>query len=235
MEKIKVAFLCPIAEHVDPRVFQSALAMVSYASAHGLEVTQVGVTERTLIHQARNQLAIGFKATECDWAFWMDADMICPPETIVRLYETAKKVDTKFMTGLYFQRIGDHFPVLWRKEPELMDGKKVQFDEKTRKDPKGAYLHHFILPTGKEPVKADVAGFGCILMHRELMDKVPYPYFKTLSDDCSEDFYFCIQAKEAGYQLWVDPSLDIYHVGRPQLIGKKDCKVKEEQVKEIRA
>lgn len=235
MEKTKIAFLCPIAESVDPRTFQSALAMVSYATAHGYEVSQVGVTERTLIHQARNQLALGFKQTECEWAFWMDADMICPPETIVRLIETAKAKETKFVTGVYYQRVGpNHLPVLWRKQPELLDGRKVEFDKAVKIDGKEAYLHHFIIPSGKEPIRADVAGFGCILMHRELMDKVPYPYFKTISDDCSEDFYFCIQAREAGYELWADPSLDLIHIGQPKLVTKRDCKVDPTKLMEVK-
>lgn len=221
---IKVALLCPVAQVVHPKVFQSALAMVSYASAHGYEVSQIGVTERTLVHQARNQLALGFKNTDCEWAFWMDSDMTFPPETIVKLIETAKELDTKFITGVYYQRLGEHLPVLWRKNPEREDGGIVPpLVSKSDEKGKEAYLHHFIVPTGQKPFKADVAGFGCIAMHRELVEKIPYPYFKTLADDCSEDFYFCIQAKEAGYQLWADPSLVLEHESQPVWITKKHC------------
>jgi len=229
----KVALLCPVAESVNPQVFKHALAMVSYASAHGYEVSQVGVTERTLIHSARNQLALGFKATDCEWAFWMDADMIFPPSTIVHLIEKAKELNTKFITGVYYQRLGQHLPVLWRKNPVLLDGTIAPLLT-DKKDKNEAYLHHFIVPPEKTPVKADVAGFGCIAMHREMLEKIEFPYFKTISDDCSEDFYFCIKAKEAGYQLWADPSLELGHMSNPKFITRKDMVLDEKNKIEVK-
>ena len=51
----EVTVVCPIAEVVSPKTFQSALAMVSYAVAHGIKITDIGVTERQLIDGARNQ------------------------------------------------------------------------------------------------------------------------------------------------------------------------------------
>lgn len=229
----KVAFMCPCAQVVHPKVFQSALAMVSHASSHGAEITQVGVTERTLIHTARNQLALGFKATDCEWGFWMDSDMTFPADTITRLLETAKKKDAKFVTGVYYQRLGQHLPVLWRKNPIMTDGTPAPQLKGVHPDSREAYLHHFILPSGTQPVKADVCGFGCVLMHRDLVEKIEYPYFKTISDDCSEDFYFCVKAKEAGFQLWADPSLKIFHEGNPQWVGKDDCKLPTENMQQI--
>jgi GT2 family glycosyltransferase len=234
MEPVKVALLCPTAQTINPQVFKHALAMVSYASANNVHITQIGLTERTLIHSARNQLALGFKASDCEWAFWMDSDMLFPAPTIVKLLETAKACDTKFVTGVYYQRLGQHLPVLWRKNPVLLDGSEAPLSEDVKKDPRGAYMHHFILPSGKEPLKADVAGFGCILMHRELVEKIEYPYFKTISDDCSEDFYFCIKAREAGYQLWADPSITLYHEGQPQWISKDNCVVDEARLQQIK-
>jgi hypothetical protein len=121
----KIAFLCPVAQVFNPKVVQHTIAMVAYASARGYEVQQVGVVERMLIHQARNVLAEGFMRTECDWAFWMDSDMLMPADTIVKLVEQAKKLDTKFMTGVYYQRLGEHLPVLWRKKPNP-DGRNAR-------------------------------------------------------------------------------------------------------------
>lgn len=232
MDKTKVALLCPVAESVNPQVFKHALAMVSYASAHGYEVHQIGVTERTLIHNARNQLANGFKQTDCEWAFWMDSDMIFPAPTIVHLIEKAKELDTKFITGVYYQRLNQHLPVLWRKNPVKMDGTKLP-DFPATSDGREAYLHHFVIPPENIPIKADVCGFGAVAMHREMVEKIPYPYFKTISDDCSEDFYFCLKAKEAGYQLWADPSLEIGHMSNPVFVTRKDMKLDEKSKVEI--
>ena len=229
----KVALLCPVAETINPKVFQHTMAAVSYASAHGYTIDFVGVTERQLVHQARNVLARGFKETDCEWAFWMDSDMVFPPSTIVRLIEKAKEVGTQFMTGVYYQRLGDHLPVLWRKQPELTDGRKVGFAD-LPPDAKEAYLHHFIIPNGMDPIKADVCGFGCLVMHRDLVEKIEYPYFKMISDNCSEDFYFCIKARDAGFQLWADPGFEILHMGMPAWYGPKDIKLDVSKLVEVK-
>jgi hypothetical protein len=228
----KIAFLCPVAQVFNPKVVQHTIAMVAYASARGYEVQQVGVVERMLIHQARNVLAEGFMRTECDWAFWMDSDMLMPADTIVKLVEQAKKLDTKFMTGVYYQRLGEHLPVLWRKNPILMDGTPAPLlGEKN--DPKDAHLHHFIIPTGQLPLKADVCGFGCVLTHRSMFEAIPKPWFKTIADECSEDFYFCEKAKAAGFQLWADPSIPLGHEGQAPFITKADMRLPAERIKEI--
>lgn len=229
----RVAFLCPVAESVNPNVFKHALAMVSYASQNGVRVEFIGVTERVLIEGARNILAKEFKTTECDWAFWMDADMQCPPNTIVKLLHTAKEKNAKFVTGVYYQRVGQHFPVLWRKDPKLLDGRTIPSVRTDSKDSREAFKHDYIIPTGVQPIKADVCGFGCVLTHREMFDKIEYPYFKMISDDCSEDFYFCVKAREAGYQLWADPSLELGHMASPAFVTKKDFKLDDKQLMEI--
>jgi hypothetical protein len=226
-EKTSVALLCPIAESIPPNVFQYTMAMVSKAAQDGIEISQVGVTERTLIQSARNILATGLMKTDCEWAFWMDADMIFPANTITRLLEVAKQKNTEFVTGIYYQRIGKHNPVLWKKDPETTDGLKVyskDLDLSNCQNKNSAYVHHFVAPgpNAKEPFKADVCGFGCVLTHRSMFDKIPYPYFKMISGECSEDFYFCVEAKKAGYQLWADPTLRLGHVGPPKVVFRED-------------
>ena len=224
--KTSVAFLCPVAEAVDASVFQKALAIVSTASKHGYTVEYVGVTERTLIHSARNLLANSFVATDCEWAFWMDADMDLPANVIPYMVEKAKELGTKFLTGVYYQRKGtQHLPVIWRKEPELENGGKL---EALPMD-----LHHFIIPPETMPLEVDACGFGCVLMHREMLEKMEKPYF-NISNDLSEDFYFCIKAKKAGFKLWADPSFECGHYGDRARITRKDMKIDEKNKVEIK-
>lgn len=236
MEKRSLAILCPVAESVDPLVFQHTMALVSWASSHDVAVTQVGVTRRTLIHSARNQLASGFLKTDCEWAFWMDADMILPNNTINRLLDVAKDKNALFVTGVYYQRLGDHMPILWKKDPVDMEGNVILSDPKLRRDEKEAYKHNFILPNknATQPFRADVCGFGCVLMHRKVLEGMVYPYFKTISDDCSEDFYFCINAKKSGFELWADPLLTLGHLGDPPVFTKHNCRVAEDKLKQIK-
>lgn len=219
-----VTVLCPIAETVAPLVFQSALSAVGYASANGVKIQFIGVTERTLVDTARNVLTRELLKTDSEWAFWMDADMILPKETIVRLLQVAKEKKTKMVTGIYYQRGGKHWPVCWVRDPELESGKKVQHDNQDAYDA-NEYLGVYAVPgpEAKEPFLANTAGFGCALIHRNVFESLEDPWFVFLPGKCSEDFYFFVNAKKKGYELWADPTLRLGHVGSPKIVYKEDC------------
>lgn len=228
IKKDSVAFLMPCGGPVEPRVVQSALNLVTTAGFHGYTVRQVGITDRTLIHTARNFLATGFlEHTDCEWAFWMDSDMILEARTIPVMLNWAKHLDAKLLTGIYYQRMGDHKPILWKKSIRSHDGKivhEVQDDE---------YSHFFIYPKEQKgpPYPVDVAGFGCVMAHHSVFDGMKYPYFKFLflDDDpknkvkeISEDFYFFVEAKKLGHQLYAVPELICGHLGQAPVITHKD-------------
>ena len=224
MEKTDVAILCPIAETVPPLTFQSIASIVGYSTAHGININHIGVTERTWVETARNILAKEFLKTKNEWVLWLDVDMIFPKETLTQLLKTAKEKKAKMVTGVYYQRGGKHFPVLWIRSPELKSGRKACHENKNEYD-RNKYIGMYALP-GQEavkPFKADTAGFGCSLIHREVFETMDYPYFLFLPQQCSEDFYFFVNARKKGYQLWADPKLEIKHIGENKLIGREDC------------
>lgn len=215
--KDSVALLVPCGGQVEPRVFQNALVLTSFANENGCKVRQVGVTERTLIHTARNVLAKGFLETDCEWAFWMDSDMILEPQTIPVMLRWAKQLDAKFLTGIYYQRFGNHVPVIL-----VRDEENRKYEDK--------YSHTPVLPPEgqKTPFKVQRAGFGCILMHRDVLTALKEPYFKypyiSETKEFSEDFYFCMKAEEAGFDLWAIPELTCGHIGQAPVITRSDCK-----------
>jgi len=215
--KDSVAILSPCANSVEPRAYQFAMVIASAASASGFPVRQVGVTERTLIHTARNVLANEFLATDCEWAFWLDSDMVLPANTIPVMIRWAKKLNAQFLTGVYYQRVGDHKPlVLLRNED------RVNYKED--------YEHSMVIvPEGnKTPFKVHCCGFGCVLMHRDVLMKMDQPFFKYEyppgKRELSEDFYFCINARKKGIDLWAIPELTCGHIGQAPIITKKDFK-----------
>jgi hypothetical protein len=217
----------PCAGPVEPRVLQSTVNLVSSAQSQGIKVLQVGITDRTLIHTARNILANGFLQTECEWAFWMDSDMILEPRTIPLMLKYAKQLDAKMLTGIYYKRLGQHHPVLWRKTLKSADGKLVRTTA-------SRYAHMTVFPggVGGPPFKVDVSGFGCVLMHRSVLDALKKPYFRFdfFEEDgqqleASEDFYFFVNAKEAGFDLWAIPELKCGHVGSAPVITHADMQI----------
>ena len=230
----KIAWLTPVASGVQPRAFQHALAAVSFASHNGVEIHYFGVTERQVIQDARNVLAKNFLESGCDWAFWFDSDQIIPTNTVPYLLAVAKAKKACFVTGIYYQRQGAHRATLWTKSPIPLDGSPL-------KQPDTEKSHFFVLPSEgmKQPFKADVCGFGCFLTHKSMFEQMQYPYFVYsgawgTDDHCSEDFYFCIEAKKAGFQLWAAPELKIGHIGVPPIIYREDCKMEGKDLKQVK-
>jgi hypothetical protein len=100
----------------------------------------------------------------------------------------------------------------------------VEVDNKLNFD-QNEYIGTYAMPgmDCTEPFLADTAGFGCVLVHRSVFEVLDVPYFKFLPDKCSEDFYFFVKARQKGFELWADPSLDLKHIGEPKMVGKEDC------------
>jgi len=64
-----------------------------------------------------------------------------------------------------------------------------------------------------------VAGIGmdCCLIKMSVFDKLKKPYFPMFSKEGkvvnSEDIGFCDKAREAGFDIWCDPTLTVIHIG----------------------
>jgi len=218
----KVSFVCPVAESVPPKVFRDALAMIAYSVTQGITIADIGITERELVDEARNNLVTTFLATKTEWIFWMDADMILPKDTIVEMFKVAEEKNTKIVTGIYYQRRGNNLPCLWSRGVDTDSGMISGEGSPKSKVNKycGAYM--FPHPDKKDPFKIHAAGFGCVLVHRSVFESLDYPWFKFIKGQCSEDFYFFVNAKEAGFDAWAVPSLKLGHLGESPVITKDD-------------
>lgn len=69
-----------------------------------------------------------------------------------------------------------------------------------------------------EPFKVAGIGMGCCLIKMSVFDKLGTPYFPMKYDEKgfvirSEDIGFCEKARDAGYDIWCDPTLSVGHVG----------------------
>ncbi len=217
-----VSIAIPVAQLVDPVTLQTMLGVVNYAAINGITIVDIGVTKGQLIDDARNGLTETFLGTSTEWLFWMDSDMTFPKETLVELFNVAEAKNAKMVTGVYYQRKGKNFPVLWSRGDDTDSGQKSGLQDKRSETNKyvGAFL--FPHPDKKEPAIAHAAGFGCVLVHRSVFETMDRPWFKFIPGTCSEDFYFFVNAKELGFTLWYTPKLELGHLGDPPIITKKN-------------
>jgi len=71
---------------------------------------------------------------------------------------------------------------------------------------------------GRGLVEIAGCGFGCVLVKAEVFRKVGYPQFKYHSaidhaHTISEDNDFCTKARNNGFRIWVDTSIQCRHIG----------------------
>lgn len=217
-----VSIAIPVAESVPAATLQTMLALVNYSAMNGISIKHIGVTHRQMIDDARNGLTEGFLSSDTEWLFWMDSDMTFAKDTLVELFKTAEEKDAKMVTGIYYQRKGLNFPVLWSRGVPTEEGTISGMESKRAEINK--YVGSFAFPhkDKKEPFKVHAAGFGCVLVHRSVFEIMDRPWFKFLPGVCSEDFYFFVNAQELGFELWANPVPELGHIGDAPIITKKD-------------
>jgi len=221
--KREASIAIPCAQVVEPKTLQSMMAMVAHSVKHGVDVKHIGITERALIDDARNTLTETFLKSPTEWLFWMDSDMVFPEDTLTKLFKVAEDKQTKIVTGIYYQRKGMNYPVLWSRGEELEEsGTKTGLH--SPRSATNKYVGSFMFPhkDKKQPFKVHAAGFGCVLVHRSVFEVMPRPWFQFIKGQCSEDFYFFLNAKELGFETWAEPTIELGHIGDAPIITKHD-------------
>lgn len=141
-----------------------------------------------------------------DYVFFLDDDVCVPPDVILRLMAHRLPI----VSGLYIRRSPPIFPVMIRNTPS---GKQ--------------WVTSFQVPS---LIEVDMVGAGCLLIHRSVLEKLPWinppkhHWFEWRSnahnlrdsDRTSEDFSFCLHAKQHGFKTIVDTSLQCRHLGHSE-------------------
>lgn len=148
------------------------------------------------VHHNRSKILNKAVAQDCTHLFFLDADMVCPPDTIMRLLAADKPV-----IGVHYNK-RQHPPQTTVKMADL-EGKAVGFYQKE-------------LPN--EVFQCFAVGTGCMLIDLSVLNKIEKPYFDLITDEdglvtCSEDVWFCRKANRAGIGVWCDPTFKVGHIG----------------------
>ena len=154
------------------------------------------------IDQIRNLIAEWAK--HYDYLFSVDSDIILPVDALEKLIAADKDI----VTGLYIQRIPNtHTLEVYKDAPNggttNIDVNEIDF----------SYPLHQIAG----------CGFGCVLVKGEVFRKMEYPHFFYKSainheNTVSEDTYFCMKAREIGYSVWMDVTIQCEHVGSSKFV-----------------
>lgn len=206
---------------VDPRAAKSLRVAMMNSAARGHVWVGDASPERQLITPARNAAVFcALQAPEllADGIVWVDNDILLPADGISHLLSH----ELDFVSGIYFQRLPPHWPLI-----------------ALYKDNHFSWISSF---PEKNLIKVDGFGFGIcytsIRMIKSMFDKIPeiadngcFEYNET-SRKCphcrketprgfSEDLHFCLQAKRAGFQAYVDTAVLCGHLGESEEVRQE--------------
>lgn len=128
-----------------------------------------------------------------DYLLSLEQDVIPPPEVIETLLEHKKDI----VSGVYFNYKEENgnkilIPVLWEES-----------EDKTKLIP---FKEEKVLKPDFISVKA--CGLGCVLISREVLEKVTFRYEEPNFDDLS----FCSDAIKEGFEIFADTSIKCLHL-----------------------
>lgn len=151
------------------------------------------------IAEARNEIVQYALDQGANYIFWLDDDVIPPPDAFLKMYMSGKDI----VNGVYWSKSNPPMPLLFRNHLE------------------GPYLDwHF-----GDFIEIDAAGNGLTLVKTDVYRKISeviggpwystdYTSFKTATQspaNNTEDLYFYWKARRAGFQIWADTSIQGYH------------------------
>lgn len=156
---------------------------------------------------ARNMACEAILQRGCEYLFFLDSDVVPPPDAVLRLIRRNKPL----ISGMYCRRSPPHaVPVMMRDHQWITE-----------------------LPdpiVGDPVIEVDLVGAGCMLIHRTVLERLQPQrnrpgkrWFDWTSDlnghvppghALSEDFSFCRRVRqELGIPVLVDTSIRCWHVG----------------------
>lgn len=190
---MKLAICVPARDTVHAG-FAVCLANLAARLQKNLIDFEILFTLGSVIASQRNNLVIQALELGCSHILWLDSDMHFPASII----EKFLKHDKKIIAATYSTRVKPLLSVAFVNKENL----RLRLTEK-----KG--LH-----------KVFAVGMGCMLVNMDVYKNIPAPWFnyewsQELKDICGEDIWFCNQAHNYGFEIWVDcdASCTVAHYG----------------------
>lgn len=163
---------------------------------------------------ARNAIAEAFMKTDATHLFFMDADMKFDTNTLARL----AMHDLPIVSGTYFARTDTPVPHVYEFSA-IEDG--VHWYRAMGQEHREWLARHpehldapattCLPPSPDSLVRCDGVGGGCLLIKREVFEKVAFPWFESFDTGGGEDFDFCRKARDAGYEVYADWAIQCEH------------------------
>lgn len=178
--------------------FKSFVPLLINSIDHGFKVDVI-IDDSKPLDKSRNKCVKRLLKRGFDYIFFVDADMVFPPDALVKLL----KQDKEIISGVYCARNKPFLPIL------------RMWAEKDKK--KALILVDY--PRGKI-FKVGATGAGCLLIKKKVLEDLKEPWFKW-DDELSEDLYFCFMATQKGYDIWAHGGVECGHIAEQAFVFPK--------------
>jgi len=157
----------------------------------------ISYSRGTPIDHCRNALIDQMFGTNCEYIFFLDSDIVAPPDTILRLMNHHLPVVSAIYWIKHPTPLQKPHPALWRENAEKQAVPVIDHRP-------------------GELLEVDFVGCGALLVHRKVFERIEKPYFRWTvgfeKDGMSEDFTWCKKVRAAGFKIFCDTSLVCRHV-----------------------
>jgi len=158
------------------------------------------------IHMNREESVQRAFEMGADYILFIDADMIFPTDALTKLLNLDK--DIASVTYNYRRLPQTSIVTL----DEKYDADYQDVDDTKTKD------GQIPLSAIKNPFRVKACGGGFLLIKMDVFNKIKRPWFffepeTETTQPVGEDVWFCDRARELGYEIWIDPSIEMGHVG----------------------
>lgn len=199
----------PAYDHkVGLRMAVSLMRLGQQVMEHGIHIQVSSICGCSVVSRARNMIAHEFLKSDCDHLLFIDSDMNFEPDSVLRLL--AWNQTKPIVGGAYESRKEGKIYIL------SLDGDK----EHVQMDAMGN-------------VKARRIATGFMMIQRQVFEKLAemhpewehkdntsdamlhsfFDFKVTREGYIGEDFLFCDRAQEAGFSVWIDPTIKLGHMG----------------------
>ena len=219
---MRAVLVSPTYGGVDPRCVKNLRVAVMSAASMGLHWAGDASQDRLGYAFTRNLSASFLRKNPdaADGIVWVDSDIVCKPDSIVRLLTTVRAHNLDFVTGVYHARTTPNLPILYH------------WDETVQK-----YLQAVTYPKD-QILSVDACGFGFVWTSSRLINAIAdspgfnpkYGWFPDRRDTggFGEDISFCDQAKHLNprIHLFVDTGIQVGHTGDPEVIWEEQFRTR---------
>jgi hypothetical protein len=167
------------------------------------------------ISNNRNRIVKDFLASDCEYLFMLDDDN--PPlKNPLKLLEYDKDVIGAIYPGRDNNGIHFHIYKFGKDYP-----KKISFDQYDNDEIKGL-------------TKIDAIGTGCIIIRRNVLEKIKRPFEDRFDEDgtlvTNDDLYFSHKCRENGFEVWTHGDYMCSHYKTVDLLQMAHLLIKAKNV-----